>query len=162
LKKIIITAISKNGIIGNKGKTPWFSKKELLHFKKTTLGFPIIMGRITFESLNKPLSNRLNIVISKRKNSKILFKEVLIFSSLTKAYNYLEKNNFKKVFICGGESIYKSAIKKVDKIIISKMNFEAEGDKIFPTINEKIWKIFKTTKHKEFEVIYYRRIKKSM
>lgn len=161
MKKIIIVATSKNGVIGNKGKTPWYSKKELSHFKKTTLGSSIIMGRITFESLSKPLTNRLNIVISKKKNLQYPFENILIFQTIKKAYNYLEENNYVKVFICGGERIYKSTIKNADEMIISKMNFEVKGDKKFPKISMKNWMIDKIVKYKEFEVTYYRRIKKS-
>jgi dihydrofolate reductase len=161
LKKIIIAAISKNGVIGSKGKTPWYSKSELNHFQKTTSGSPIIVGRVTFETLKKPLANRLNVIISRNKNLYYPFHEALIFSSLTKAYNYLERNNYEKVFICGGESIYKSAIKKADEMIISTMNFEIDGDKVFPKIDKKIWIPGKTIKRKEFNVEHYRRIKKS-
>ncbi|MCP5062495.1 MAG: dihydrofolate reductase, partial [Ignavibacteriae bacterium] len=147
--------------IGNKGKIPWYSKKELKHFKKTTSGYPIIMGRITFESLSIPLINRLNIVISQKKNLQYPFEEVLIFKSLRKAYNYLDKKKYKKVFICGGESIYKSSIKNADKMIISNMNIEVNGDTKFPKIKKKIWAIEKTIKHKDFKIEYYVRIKKS-
>ncbi|MEE9429746.1 MAG: dihydrofolate reductase [Melioribacteraceae bacterium] len=161
MKKIIIAAASKNGVIGNKGKIPWHYKEELKHFKKTTLGFPIIMGRTTFESLRKPLANRLNIVISKKKNLEYPFDGIFIFSSIKKAYNYLEENKYEKVFICGGERIYKSTIRNADEMIISTMNFEVVGEKKFPKLNMNIWKVNKIIKHKEFEVTYFRRIKKS-
>ena len=62
MKKIIIAAVPKNNVIGSKGKIPWHSKEEFKHFKLTTSGYPILMGRNTFESLGKPLKNRLNII----------------------------------------------------------------------------------------------------
>ncbi len=161
MKKIIIAAVSKDGVIGNKSKIPWYSKKELKHFKITTSGYPIIMGRITFESLSKPLSNRLNIVISKKKNLQFDDNNILTFQSLKKAYNYLDKKKFKKIFICGGESIYKISIKNADKMILSAMNIEVNGDTKFPKIKKKIWVIEKTIRYNDFKIEYYVRIKKS-
>ena len=161
MKKIIIAAISKNGIIGNKNKIPWHNKEELRHFKETTTGFPIIMGRKTFESIRKPLANRLSIIISKKNGYKTKFNNVLVFPSLGKAYSYLRKENYSKVFICGGTSIYNIAIRNADEMIISIMNFETEGDKKFPKINNKRWKVYKKEKHNDFTVHYFKRIKKS-
>jgi len=161
LKKIIIAAVAKSGVIGNKGKIPWYSQKELKHFKNTTTGSPIIMGRVTFESLSKPLINRINIVVSKNKKLQFTDSNVLIFKSLKKAYRYLDKKKYKKVFICGGESIYKTSINNADEMIISKMKIEVDGDTKFPKIKKKIWELHKITKQQEFKIQYYRRIKKS-
>ncbi|MFZ1290626.1 MAG: dihydrofolate reductase [Melioribacteraceae bacterium] len=159
LKKIIIAAVSQNGIIGNNGKIPWSIKQELEHFKNTTLNSAVIFGRKTFESLGKPLKNRTNIVISKTPES-INNNKVLIFPSLKFAYNYLRKNNFEKVFICGGYKIYLSALKNVDKIILSKMKFSVEGDTKFPKINNANWNLIKVENFDEFDVYFYERKKK--
>ncbi len=161
MKKIIIAAISKNGIIGNKNKIPWYNKEELLHFKETTTGFPVILGRKTFESIRRPLPNRLSIIISKKNGYKANLKNILVFPSLGKAYNYLRKKNYSKVFICGGTSIYNIAIRNADEMIISFMNFEVEGDRKFPRINKNRWNKYRTKKHNDFTVHYFRRIKKS-
>ena len=156
-----ITAISQNGVIGVGGKIPWHSAEELKHFKNITTGFPIIMGRKTFQSLNEPLKNRLNIIISKNNKTISSKNNILQFASLYKAYNYLKKNCFDKVFICGGSRIYKNAIKHVDEMIVSVMNFEVDGDKYFPRINKNIWSITNQIQRKEFTVFYYTRRKKS-
>jgi len=68
LKKIIISAKSKNGVIGRQGELPWHSKDEFLHFKTTTFGFPIIMGVKSFKSFGKPLRGKLHLVIPGQKN----------------------------------------------------------------------------------------------
>ncbi len=159
MKKIIIAAISSNGIIGSNNKIPWNIKEELHHFKNTTTGFPIIMGRKTFESLRKPLANRLSIIISKNGKYKVQNKNALVFSSLGNAYKYLRKENYSKVFICGGTSIYNIAIRNADEMIISFMKFEAEGDKKFPKINSRHWKVYKKEEYGNFVVHYFRRIK---
>ncbi len=79
MKVIIISAVAENGIIGrSNGDMPWHIKEEFQHFKNTTLGFPIIMGRKTFETLGKPLKGRENIVITKDVNYSCEFDEVRI------------------------------------------------------------------------------------
>jgi dihydrofolate reductase len=159
LKKIIIAAVSSNGIIGNNGKIPWHSTQEFKHFKKTTIGFPVIFGRRTFESLGKPLKERLNIIISRNLTYQS-DQNILIFSSLTNAYKYLLKNNYEKVFICGGREIYISATKSADEMIISFMKITVHGDTKFPKINFINWTLTKTINFKEFDVCYYQRKKK--
>ncbi|MCB0746972.1 MAG: dihydrofolate reductase [Ignavibacteriae bacterium] len=160
VKKIIITAIAQNGIIGSKGKLPWDIKEELKHFKETTKGSPVLFGRITFESFGKPLKDRLNIVISKTFSKSKMRENVLSFSSLKKANEFLEENDYEKVFICGGRNIYKAELDKSDEMIISWMKFFAEGDTKFPEINFNNWEISGRKDYKEFEVVYYKSKKK--
>ncbi len=159
LEKIIIAAVSKNFVIGSKGEIPWYRKEELEHFKKTTMGFPVIMGRITWESLQKPLKGRLNIVLTKRK----FFNEdknVISFNSLKKALTFCEHNNFEKCFIIGGEKVYKHAIKKADKIILSVLKMNVVGDKFFPKIKSN-WILAETKNYDDFVVHTYIRKRKT-
>jgi dihydrofolate reductase len=159
LKKIIISAIAKNGVIGrSSGEIPWHSKQEFQHFKSTTLGFPVLMGRVTFESLGKPLKNRFNIIISKNDKLNYNFADTIIFNDLDLAYSYCEAKKFDKIFIIGGAKIYSLAIKTADEMIISIMDFEAEGDVFFPLIDEGIWEIKTREKREGFEVLHYMRI----
>ncbi len=161
MKKIIISAKSKNGVIGRGNKLPWHSKEEFQHFKNTTFGFPIIMGRKTFESLGKPLKGRLHIVITRQHNFSLPFNEVLVFNTLSMAIEYCEKILFEKIFIIGGGEIYKQAINIVDELIISIMNFEVDGDVYFPQINPSVWEETSCEKRNEFDIVYYSRIKKN-
>lgn len=157
MEKIIIAAVSKNFVIGKDGKIPWYNKKELEHFKKTTLGFPVIMGRITWESLQKPLSGRTNIIIS-RKKIKSEQSNVLSFPSLKKAIDHCERCSKDKCFIIGGEKVFKTAIKFADKLILSIVNKEYDGDKFFPKFS-KNWKEIDIKNFDEFSVHTYIRIK---
>lgn len=158
MKKIIIVAIAENNVIGKaNGEMPWHVKEEFRHFKDTTSGYPVIMGRKTFETLGKPLKNRLNIVITRNKNYSINFNEVLIFDSLEKSFDYCEKNNYEKIFIIGGGEIYSQAINLVDEMIISKMKFQAEGEVKFPEIIQSEWEVKKIMERELFEVFIYRR-----
>ena len=152
----IIVAIAKNGVIGKaKGEMSWHVKEEFQHFKNTTFGFPIIMGRKTFETLGKPLKGRLNIVVSKNKSYKTSYDDVVIKSSIDEAIEYCKFLKSEKIFIIGGGEIYKQAILFVDEMIITFMKFEAEGEVKFPSINNDDWKIEKIRDHELFEVFRY-------
>ncbi len=161
LHRIIIAALSPNGVIGNKNKIPWKSKEELQHFKKSTLGYPVIFGRKTFENLKSPLEKRLNIIISNSNKKFSNNPNVLQFKSLYLAYKYLRLNHYKKVFIAGGSIIYRNAIKHAEEMIISRMKNEFEGDKFFPKINKRIWNVVDKNDYNEFIVFHYIRRKKS-
>ena len=156
LKKIIISAIAQNNVIGkSSGEMPWHSNEEFSHFKSTTLGFPIIMGRKTFDSLGKPLKNRLNIVLTSNNNMKSDFPEIIIFDTLEKAYDFCMNENYEKIFIIGGSQIYNLALKDADELIISYMKFSAEGDVFFPKIDHTIWKIKSVINRNEFDIYTY-------
>lgn len=154
----LIVAVARNGVIGKStGEMSWHVSEEFKHFKETTKGHPVIMGRKTFETLGKPLKERLNIVLTKNPGYKTAFNDVLIFTSLDEAVDYCRKNNFEKIFIIGGAEIYKTALPIVDEMIISRMKFEAEGDVYFPAFDEKEWSVEKIMDKELFEVYLYRR-----
>lgn len=154
----LIVAIAKNGVIGkSSGEMSWHVSEEFRHFKNTTKGFPVIMGRKTFETLGKPLKDRLNIVLTRNPDYKTQFEEVLICSSLDEAIKFCKEKKYEKVFIIGGAEIYKLALPIVDEMIISIMKFEAEGDVHFPEFNEADWTKEKIIDKEHFEVYLYKR-----
>ena len=156
MKIIIISAVAKNGVIGkSNGEMPWHVKEEFQHFKDTTFGFPIIMGRKTFETLGKPLKGRLNIILTNTKGINYPFEDVKIFHSLNEVYSFCRKEKYDKIFVIGGGEIYKQAIESADELIISYMDFEAEGDVLFPEIDNNKWKVETTEKRNEFEIYWY-------
>jgi len=158
LKIIIISAVAKNKVIGkSNGEIPWHIKEEFQHFKKTTFGFPIIMGKRTFESLKQPLKGRLNIVITRKKNF-IIKNEIKIFNSIVEALNFCKKLKTEKVFIIGGAEIYKQALTLADEMIISYMNFNADGDIFFPDFNKEDWQIISEEERVQFKIIHYTRV----
>lgn len=157
MKKIIISAVAQNDVIGFNGKMPWHSKEEFQHFKKTTLGYPVIMGRKTFESLGKPLKNRLNIILTSRNSKHFADSELEVKRSLDEALEFCDSQHYEKVFIIGGAKVYKESLKIADQLVISYMKISPEGDTFFPKIDEKIWKIDKIINHQEFDVYYYSR-----
>jgi len=155
LRKVIIVAVSKNNVIGNRGKTPWFLKEEITHFKKTTSGFPVIMGRKTWESIGKPLPDRTNIILTRNKNYKPDFQNIVVCDSVENAIDYCTGKSYEKIFFIGGGEIFKEVIEDADELIISKMNFEAEGDVYFPRIDKNIWNEISIEKFTDFAVHYY-------
>jgi len=156
LKIIIISAVAQNGVIGRlNGEMPWHIKEEFQHFKNTTLGYPVIMGRKTFESLGKPLKGRLNIVITRDKERIFEFEDVRKFHSLIEAIDYCRTLGNEKIFITGGGEIYNQAIDIADEMIISFLDFKAEGEVFFPAINEKVWKVKSREKREKFEIVIY-------
>jgi dihydrofolate reductase len=158
LKKSLIVAVAQNGVIGKaNGEMPWHVKEEFKHFKDTTFGFPVIMGRKTFETLGKPLKGRLNIIITRNKNYSVRFDDVLIFDSLENAIKYCEEKKYEIIFIIGGGEIYSQAIDIVDEMIISRMKFQADGEVKFPKIIESDWEVEKIMERELFEVFIYRR-----
>jgi len=134
---------------------PWHVKEEFQHFKQTTLGFPVIMGRKTFETLGKPLKNRENIIITRNKNFNADFEETKIFHSLDESISYCESKNYEKAFIIGGGEIYKQAIPLADEMILSFMKFDAEGDVYFPEFDKIIWEKVFAEDREQFEIEKY-------
>ncbi|MCZ7611464.1 MAG: dihydrofolate reductase [Ignavibacterium sp.] len=160
MKISLIVAVAKNGVIGkSNGQMSWHVKDEFKHFKNTTLGFPIVMGRKTLETLGKPLKGRLNIVVSRNINYRTDFEEVVVKQSLRSAIDYCRELKPEKIFIIGGGEIYKQAIPLADEMIISFMKFEAEGEIKFPEFDAGQWQIEKTEDHELFEIFRYKRKK---
>jgi dihydrofolate reductase len=156
LKIIIIVAIARNGVIGkSNGEMPWYVKEEFQHFKQTTLGSAVIMGRKTFETLGKPLKGRKNIIVTGNRDFVTGFEETKICHSLGESINYCKSEKYEKVFIIGGGQIYKQAMLIADELILSFMKFEAEGEVKFPEIKNDIWKRVSIEDREQFEIIRY-------
>ena len=160
LEKIIIAAVSKNGVIGNEGKIPWSCKAELQHFKNTTCGFPIVMGRKTWEAIGSPLKNRANIILSQSVTQKEAGNDFSVFTSFDDAIKFCESGNYEKCFIIGGAQVYASALKFADKMIISEMKFEVEGDAYFPQYEKTDWTELSVEDFAEFTIHTYIRKEK--
>ena len=156
---IVIVAVAKNNIIGNKGDIPWHIKEDFQHFKELTLGHPCIMGDKTYESLpEKPLPGRENIVLTFDKNYHP--DGAVIKHSFEDALEYCKDKL--KVYICGGATIYKLGMKVADKLEITRIHKDFKGDTLFPDINLEEWKIIKKEdrvdeKHGEYSFITYKR-----
>jgi dihydrofolate reductase len=130
----IIACISQNGVIGNDNSIIWNLPPDMKRFKELTNNHNIIMGRKTFESIGKPLSNRVNIVISKDFNYKP--DGVIVFNSLWSAINYCNSD----CFIIGGSQIYELSIEIAHEIYLTIIHSDFSGDAYFPKVRNT-WKI---------------------
>lgn len=146
----IIVAMDKNYLIGNKNSIPWDIPEDMALFKEKTMDNVVIMGRKTFESIGRPLPNRINIVVSKNKNN-ISEKNLIWVSSLEEAISK-GKEFQKEIFIIGGGKIYKEAISKniCDKLCLSHIKGEFHGDTFFPKIDFLNYTIIEKMEYEKF------------
>jgi len=143
MKITIIVARSTQGVIGRDNELPWRLPADLKHFKNTTLGHPIIMGRNTWESLGRPLPDRRNIVISRTPGFSA--EDAETFSSLEDALSACE--TFDQVFIIGGAQVYEQAIEFADEMIITEVQIDVVGDAHFPEFEEEDWRVTHFEEH---------------
>ena len=133
----LVVAMGLNREIGIDNLLPWHLPKDLKHFKEITSNHPIIMGRKTFESIGKPLPNRTNIVVSRKKD---WFEEgILIVGSLKEALKFAQKID-EDIFIIGGGNIFEQTMDIADKLEVTEIKTIIDADTFFPEIDEKIWK----------------------
>ncbi|UOF94086.1 MAG: dihydrofolate reductase [Bordetella sp.] len=137
MKLAIVVAYSSNRTIGLNGSLPWKLLNDLNHFKKITMGFPIIMGRNTWNSINRPLCGRINIVISRNKNH-IFDKNVFFVNSIQEAISICN-DQYEYVFIIGGEKIYQQTIHMVQTIFATEIHANIKGDVFFPKLSSYEW-----------------------
>lgn len=128
----LIVAYSKNRVIGYKGCIPWKIKGEQKRFRELTMGNVVIMGRRSFEEIGHPLPNRFTIVISRSR--KYEYENCTTASSLAEALEMAD--NDKDIYIAGGAMLYKEALPLVDKMYITEIDKEIEGDTVFPDFDE--------------------------
>jgi len=122
-----IVATANNGVIGKEGGLPWYLPADLAHFRQTTAGHPVIMGRKTHESIGRALPGRQNIIITHNKNYQAQGCEIA--PSLDEALRLVSGTD--EVFIIGGQTIYTLAMPKTDKIYLTKVDADIPGDKYF-------------------------------
>jgi dihydrofolate reductase len=150
---IIIAAMAENRVIGKNNALPWSFKEDMAHFKELTVGWPCIMGRKTWDSLpKKPLTGRPNNIITKTITADGV-QDVKIFPSFPDAVEYCA--GFEKVFICGGEAIYRQAFQLADKIELTLIHGQYEGDAFFPEIDAMRWTVANTVSFDNFSFITY-------
>ncbi len=135
----LVVAASTNNAIGKNNQLLWHLPNDLKFFKNTTWGSVVIMGRKTFESVNKPLPGRLNIVITRQANWQA--EGVIVVGNLQEAIAKANAENFKEIFIVGGGEIYKESMPLADRIYITRVHATIDGDTFFPNIVENNWQL---------------------
>ena len=131
----MIVARARNGVIGKDNSMPWYLPEDLKHFKRTTLGKPVIMGRKTWESLPKALPGRLNIVITRQAD--YVAEGATVVASVDEALQAVK--DMPDAFIMGGAEIYRQTMDRVTVAHITVINADFEGDAVFDAFNEADW-----------------------
>ena len=132
----IIVAVAQNGTIGDKNALLWHISEDLRFFKRTTSGHPVIMGRKTYDSLGRPLPNRTNVVISRTAQH---IEGCTVVRSLEEAVALFPKEE--EIFIIGGAQIYALALDVADRIYITRVEHDYEGDTKFPEWDQSKWQL---------------------
>ena len=145
----MIVARSRNHVIGRDNQMPWKISADLQFFKRVTMGHPVIMGRKTWESIGRPLPGRRNIVVSRNTTYEPTGGELA--GSLDEALNQLSEAP--RVFVIGGEQLFKQAFDKADRLYITEINIDIEGgDTFFEVPNQSDWKEVERTPGSENDI----------
>ena len=131
----LIAAVAANGDIGSDNRMLWHVPEDFKHFKATTMGHPVIMGRKTHESIGRPLPGRRNIVVTRNPNYSA--EGIEIAHSLEEAYTKCRQAE--KIFVIGGADIYAQALEHADVLWLTQLDLSVEGDARFPHFEENAW-----------------------
>ena len=133
----LIVARGKNGVIGLKGKMPWHLPEDLKHFKETTMGYPVLMGRKTWESIGRALPGRTNVVLTR--DSSYLALGAHVATTLEEALACVQ--DAPKVFIIGGARLYRTVLEKdwIRTAWVTEIDAAPDGDAFFPDLPEALW-----------------------
>lgn len=133
----LIWAMARNGVIGRDNKLPWYLPEDLKYFKRVTTGKPIIMGRKTYDSIGRPLPNRTNIVVTR--DTSLTLPGVKVVTSLDDALELARAesviSDVDEVIVMGGAEIYAQALPHADRLYVTLVHAEVEGDAVFPPID---------------------------
>jgi len=132
----LIVARARNGVIGRDGTLPWRLPEDLAFFKRTTMGHPIVMGRRTWESIGRPLPGRRNIVVSRRPRFAATGAEVV--PSLGEALRLCDGSA--ELFVIGGAQLYAEALPGADRLIVTEIDTDFEGDTHWPAPDPARWR----------------------
>ena len=143
IKLALIAAMARNRVIGRDNAMPWHLPEDLSYFKATTLGKPIVMGRKTFDSLGRPLPGRTNIVVSRQPDLTLEGAQVFasIDAALSAARQQAQADGVDEVMLIGGDNLYRQTLERADRIYLTRIESEPEGDAWFPAFDEQAWAV---------------------
>ena len=139
----VIVAASTNNVIGKRGTLPWRLKDDLRHFKRLTLGKPVIMGRRTWESIGRPLPGRQNIVLTRQPG--LVAAGGNAVSSTADALAVARPAD--EIMIIGGSEIYALFLPKAARVYLTRVHATVDGDARFPALDEKLWRLVDSDAH---------------
>lgn len=151
-----IAAVAKNGVIGSDGDMVWHVPEDFKHFKRMTMGHPMVMGRTTFEGMGA-LPGRRSIVLTRDPEyaPDTAAADVVVVHSMAEA---LEQVAGTDAFVVGGAQVYAAAMDHLDRLIISEIPLEPDGDAFFPRIDPSVWRAVERDPREGFTVVAYERV----
>ena len=143
MKRSIVVAVARNGVIGRDNALPWRLPADLAHFKKVTMGHPVVMGRRTYESIGKPLPGRKNIVVSRNRGFQA--PGCTVVASLDEAWS--AAGDAPEVSVIGGTSLFEETLPAADVIHLTEVEANVEGDAYFPPFDRGEWDAREIARH---------------
>jgi len=147
MRMSIIAAVAENGVIGRGGKLPWHLSDDLRRFKRLTMGHTIVMGRRTWESIGRPLPGRRTIVVSRQPRYRVDTQGVEVAVRLEDALRIAETAGEDELFIVGGAELYRAALPLADRIHLTRVHAEINGDTRFPDVDWHQWQLVESEDH---------------
>ncbi|WP_227374799.1 dihydrofolate reductase [Haladaptatus halobius] len=158
MRLVLVAAVAANGVIGRDGDMPWHYAEDLRHFKETTMGHPVVMGRATYESIaariDGPLPGRTNIVLSRSIPN--LPEEVVLVHGVDEAIEVAAELD-DTAFVVGGATIYEQFFPHADEMILTEIREEHEGDTEFPEWDADEWREVERDGRGAFDFVRYER-----
>ena len=151
MTKSIIAAVAQNGVIGDKNSLLWHIPEDMRFFRRISSGHPVIMGRKTFESIGRPLPDRTNVVVTRQADAR--FEGCRCASSLEEAFAMFDDSE--EVFVIGGAQIYAAALPEADRLYLTVVERDYEGDTSFPQWNRDEWRQVSQERHERGEKFEY-------
>jgi dihydrofolate reductase len=162
----LVAAVADNDVIGQGGRLPWRLKSDMQHFRAVTMGKPVVMGRKTHLSIGRPLAGRTNIVVSR--DHAFTAPGVLVTPSVDAALTVARGDALRRsadaIVVIGGADIYAQTIARADRLVITRVHLQSNGDAKFPPIDPNVWKEVERTGHRagpdddaNFTVLVYQR-----
>jgi len=143
MRRSLVVAVARNGVIGREGKLPWRLPDELAWFKRVTMGHPVIMGRRTHESIGKPLPGRLNIVVTR--DPTFQAPGCTVVESIDSAWR--AAGDAPEACVIGGTSLFEAALPEADTIHLTEVEADVEGDTYFPSFDRSAWREVEIARH---------------
>ncbi|MEJ7675651.1 MAG: dihydrofolate reductase [Chitinophagaceae bacterium] len=140
-----LVAASENNVIGRNNKIPWHLPNDLKFFKNKSWAMPVIMGRNTYESLDKPLQGRINVVITTNKDWQR--DDVTVAHSIDEAIEKACESDCNELFIIGGGEIFKQSMDIVNRIYLTRVHTTIDGNTFYPSFDESKWKLISEDRH---------------
>lgn len=158
MRMTIIAAVADNRAIGRDGRIPWHLPADLAFFKRTTMGHTMVMGRETFESAGA-LPGRTTIVLTRRPGYRPEAREgrtIRVAHDLDEAVRLAEEAGEDELFVCGGAGVYREALERADRMVLTRVEGEFEADTFFPPFDTARWREVAREEHAPDERNRYR------